>query len=121
MTITHEVEQRSESASCSLDPVKMIRARLVTSLIIIGCLLPGLTRGDDVVRRNEVTYFSTNKKQHSNVTSEIKELKSELDYPPSKFNSCSPCFSSRAAWAAGRRSTARCSAPPPAARDTRKR
>ena len=51
MTITHEVEQRSESASCSLDPAEMTRARLVTSLIIIGCLLPGLTRGDDVVRR----------------------------------------------------------------------
>ena len=47
---THEVEKRSESASCSLDPVEMTRARLVTSLIIIGCLLPGLTQGDDVVR-----------------------------------------------------------------------
>ena len=50
MTITHEVEQRSESVSCSLDPAEMTRARLVTSLIIIGCLLPGLTQGDDVVR-----------------------------------------------------------------------
>ena len=51
MTITHEVEKRSESASCSLDPAEMTRVRLVTSLIIIGCLLPGLTKGDDVVRR----------------------------------------------------------------------
>ena len=50
MTITHEVEKRAESASCSLDPAEMTQVRLVTILITIGCLLPGLTKGDDVVR-----------------------------------------------------------------------